>query len=153
MWKLNRLVISGALAAIGLAIPASTPASAAPGSCYAQNAAVTDDWGRTFSTRYVCPTWTGAALESTPYDVHMPFDDSGYMYAASQVWVICQRQGGPNQSLGGYQNNWWLYTQGDQARANTWGYRNAWGHLPATAVSYGQNWQPIPGVPYCPKWY
>jgi hypothetical protein len=78
-----------------------------------------------------------------------PLDDSGYMYAASDVWVICQIRGRANPVVQGNTNTWWLYTQGDASRSNTHGYSHAWGYLPATVVSQGGQNEPIPGVPEC----
>jgi hypothetical protein len=76
-------------------------------------------------------------------------DDSGYMYQASSVWVICQYNGRANPVVQGNTNTWWLYTQGDASRSNTHGYSAAWGYLPATVVTVGGQNEPIPGVPTC----
>lgn len=40
--------------------------------------------------------------------------------------------------------HWWLWTQGDVAYAD-----NGWGWFPATKVSGGNNWEPIPGLQNC----
>ena len=60
--------------------------------------------------------------------------------------MVCQFWGNDNPRFGasGY-NHYWLLTQGDV------GYRgsDAWVYIPATAVTYGGNNRPIPGVPIC----
>lgn len=71
------------------------------------------------------------------------------MNAASQAWVICQYQGRANPTIQGDTNTWWLYTKGDVARDNAFGYTRAWGYLPATAAAQGGRNQAIPGVPTC----
>ena len=82
-----------------------------------------------------------------------PLDDTGFMHSARRVWVICQFQGRPNPVIQGHTNTWWLYTQGDEARSNSFGYRDGWGYLPATAVSQGGENEPIFGVPPCSTYW
>lgn len=68
---------------------------------------------------------------------------TGYLYAGNN-WFICQQRFGENPRPGSARNNWWLYTQGDV------GYRESgWGWFPATYVSGGGNYQPIPGLRGC----
>jgi eukaryotic-like serine/threonine-protein kinase len=80
-------------------------------------------------------------------------DDSGFMNRADTVWVVCQYRGRANPVVDGNTNTWWLYTQGDQARANGHGYTDGWGYLPATAVKQGEQNAQVPGVPVCPQYY
>ncbi|WP_210594412.1 hypothetical protein [Streptomyces sp. GESEQ-35] len=49
-----------------------------------------------------------------------------------------------NPPVGDARNNWWLWTQADDAYSN-----NGWGWFPATKVSGGGNYQPIPGLQNC----
>ncbi|RSS48313.1 hypothetical protein EF912_25390 [Streptomyces sp. WAC07061] len=115
----------------------------AAGSCWA-GPRVTDHTNHSYSTS-VCPTWTTADLTDGPSAD--PGDSAvvGRLWAGNN-WVVCQMWGRPNPSLGGGANHYWLYTQGDVA------YRNGgWGWLPATAVSYGGDDEPIPGVEFCAR--
>ena len=125
---------------VGAAMPSAT--HAAPGSCWA-GPTVTDWLGRKHQTR-VCPTWTGTNLLDIPQEGTTKV---GYLNAGNN-WVVCQSYGGANPQLGGTRNHWWLYTQADTVS----GYpeRKGWGWLPATAVSYGGDEEPIPDVPACP---
>ena len=137
------------LAAIALALVTATPAVAAD-TCQARAGSATDDEGRTFTTLYYCSTYVGSPVYANPSDSN-PLDDSGYMNAAADVWVICQKQGRANPVIQGNANTWWLYTQGDSARSNAYGYEQGWGYLPATAVIQGGQNEQIPGVPVCPS--
>lgn len=141
--------ITGLLAlALTLTLAAPSSASTAP-SCVAKPGNVTDDEGRTFTTLYHCSTYIGSPVYANPTD-NKPLDDSGYMNAAADVWVICQRQGRANPVVQGNTNTWWQYTQGDAARSNAYGYTRGWGYLPATVMRQGGQNEPIPGVPVCP---
>jgi hypothetical protein len=141
-----------ALSLAGLVV--AQPAQAAS-YCTASNQPVTDDVGNYFAKRYYCSTYTGSAVYGNigSWQAGQPLDDTGYMYASSSVWVICQYNGRPNPVIQGNTNTWWLYTQGDVARPNQQGYTHAWGYLPATAVSQGGQNQPVPGVPTCATKY
>jgi hypothetical protein len=113
----------------------------------------TDYRGRTFTNRYDCSTYVSYPVYANirAGQAGEPLDDSGYMYEAATVWVICQLNGRANPVVQGNTNTWWLYTQGDVSRTNTHGYTRAWGYLPATVVSQGGQNEPIPGVPVCPS--
>ncbi len=131
------LTLGVALAAGSSAIVA--PSASADGSCWG-GPTVTDYKGRTFAT-HTCPTWTGTGV----YDAVVTPETSGYLYAGDN-WMVCQKTGSNNPTFGaGGQNDYWLYTQGDVSY-----FHGGWGWIPATAVSYGGDWQPIPGVPLCP---
>lgn len=141
-------LLVGAL--IALTVAAAASASAPSDKCEARSGSATDDVGRTFSPLYYCSTAVGSAVYANPFD-RAPLDDTGFVNAAPEVWVICQKQGRANPVLqGNTTNNWWLYTKGDTARANTHGYTQGWGYLPATAVSQASQNQQVPGVPPCP---
>ena len=68
---------------------------------------------------------------------------TGYLYAGDN-WFMCQRPGGTNPAVGTARNNWWLFTQGDVGYAH-----RGWGWFPATMVSGGGNYEPIPGLRGC----
>ncbi|SNQ50258.1 Serine/threonine protein kinase [Frankia canadensis] len=124
-------------------------AAPAPG-CAARAASITDYRGRVWNTRYDCATYVGSALyANVAAGTTAALDDSGYMNKASTVWAICQVNGRANPVVQGNTNTWWLYTEGDGARANAPGYSGAWGYLPATVVKGGGQNEPIPGVPTC----
>ncbi len=152
-WKISRLgVVVAALAFTGLSMIAPAPAGASHSTCWREARSVRDDAGHLFNYRYHCSTYVGSAVYANPYN-SLALDDSGYMYAAHDVWVVCQKSGRPNPTIQGNTNTYWLYTQGDVARGNAYGYQYGWGYLPATAVTQGGQNQPIPGVPICPAWY
>jgi hypothetical protein len=111
---------------------------------------VTDSSGRVFHDLYYCSTYVNESMywNVNPGDSTY-LDDSGFMYAASSVWVICQYQGRWNPTIQYNTNYWWVYTWGDESRPNVGGYGNGWGFLPATAVVQGGQNAPIPGVPDC----
>ncbi|MFJ6084068.1 hypothetical protein ACIQI8_21955 [Streptomyces sp. NPDC092369] len=51
---------------------------------------------------------------------------------------------GENAPVGDARNNWWLYTQGDDAYSE-----DGWGWFPANKVSGGNNYEPVPGLAIC----
>ncbi|MBL7499241.1 serine/threonine protein kinase [Frankia sp. CNm7] len=132
--------------------PVSPPPPGA--SCPRQATATEDYQGRRWPARYVCRTYADAPVyANVGADDSRPLDDSGFMKTADQVWVICQLQGRGNPVIRGNTNTWWLYTKGDDTRANAFGYTKAWGYLPATAVAQGGQNEPIPGVPVCAAYH
>lgn len=144
--------LATALAFVALAAFVPASANASHSTCWREARSVRDDASRLFTYRYHCSTYVSSAVYANPYNT-APLDDSGYMYAAHDVWVICQKSGRPNPIIQGNTNTYWLYTQGDLARPNGYGYRYGWGYLPATAIKQGGQNQAIPGVPICPYWY
>jgi hypothetical protein len=144
-------VFAATLAVVALAAALPVSASAAS-TCTRETRSVTDDVGRTFTYRYHCSTYVSWAVYANPYN-SSALDDSGYMYRADDVWVVCQKSGRANPVIQGNTNTYWLYTQGDLARTNAYGYTHGWGYLPATAVSQGGQNQAVPGVPLCGAWY
>ena len=102
--------------------------------------------------RAYCGTYEGSAVYGNIAGTD-PLDDTGYLNASDNVWVICQVQGRANPVIQGNTNTWWLYTQGDRAVDNTHGYSAGWGYLPATAVKQGVQNREVPGVPYCNQPY
>ncbi|EFC83958.1 serine/threonine-protein kinase [Parafrankia sp. EUN1f] len=127
--------------------PAITPAD----TCGVRSEEIRDYKNRVFKSQYMCPT----DVESPVYanigaGVTEPLDDTGLMRKGDAVWVVCQIQGRPNPTGGtGRQSTWWLYTQGDVPADNSYGYGDAWGYLPATAVTYHDEDTSVPGVERC----
>jgi hypothetical protein len=69
----------------------------------------------------------------------------GYLYA-SRSWFMCQLPfDDENPAVGSARNNWWLLTISDDAYDDRSGY----GWFPATRVSGGGNYEPIPRLPDC----
>lgn len=117
---------------------ASIRASAASYSgCWGTGPVVTDFRGYRYGTRY-CHNYRSGQL-----DLYGGW--SGYLYAGNN-WFVCQSRfrSLPNPSVGSARNNIWLYTQGDVAYNH-----HGWGWFPATEVSGGVNYAPIPGLRWC----
>ncbi|MEW2397128.1 hypothetical protein [Streptomyces sp. NPDC046862] len=115
--------------------------SAAAG-CAGAGPTVTNHLGITYSTTYCHNYQAGYVVRADQPSVT---NYSGYLNAGDN-WFVCQRQitAWENPPVGSARNNWWLYTQGDD------GYADAgWGWFPATKVSGGGNYQPIPGLRTC----
>jgi hypothetical protein len=129
-----------ALALLGAAfagnLVASSPAQAYSG-CWGSGGAHTDYWGNTYGTRW-CNAYSSGYMRAHGSNV-------GYLYAGNS-WFVCQHQwvGYENPAVGSARNNWWLYTQGDDAYQY-----NGWGWFPATRISGGVNYGPIPGLRDC----
>ncbi|MFJ9553911.1 hypothetical protein ACIRPH_08840 [Nocardiopsis sp. NPDC101807] len=133
------LLVAAALAG---SIAAAGPASAAQG-CSGAGPTVVDHHGTSWSTTY-CNAWLGGNLERG-VGRDNPGEISGYLYA-NRAWFVCQQQFTylENPPVGDYRNNWWLYTQGDEAYLD-----QGWGWFPAVNVSGGGNYEPIPGLRHC----
>ncbi|MBI3898730.1 MAG: hypothetical protein HY308_10600 [Gammaproteobacteria bacterium] len=142
----ENVVLSAALL-IGITGVAMPVTSHAEDKCW--NGPTVTDWrGRNFNTR-TCPTWTGSYVNSEPWSVGEGALHVGYLYAGNN-WVVCQMKGLSNNDHGPGLNDIWLYTQSDKTLA--YPERQGWGWLPATAMSYGGDYQPIPGVPWCSEY-
>jgi hypothetical protein len=106
-----------------------------------------------FDHRYICSTYAGSPMYwNTWASAPDPLDDSGYMNRSSSVWVLCQYNGRANIPVSGNTNTWWVYTQGDSARANAGGpwYEHAWGWLPENVLRQGGPNAPLDNVSICP---
>ncbi|GAB2987772.1 hypothetical protein GCM10023080_061720 [Streptomyces pseudoechinosporeus] len=129
----------GAAAVLAVGAVALTPASAsaAPNGCWGNAGQKTGPNGNTYTARY-CHNYQGS-------EVGIGTTVTGYLYAGDN-WFTCQQQftDRPNPPVGDARNNWWLWTQGDEGYSN-----NGWGWFPATKVSGGGNYEPIPGLPNC----
>ncbi|MFJ8536273.1 hypothetical protein [Streptomyces sp. NPDC093591] len=137
---MKRMLASlGAAAVLATGAVALTPtgASAAPNGCWGNAGTKTDPDGRTFTARY-CHNYQGG-------DIIWYRNKIGYLYAGDN-WFVCQTKDPsfPNPPVGNARNDWWLYTQGD-----TGSEHKAWGWFPATKVSGGNNYEPVPGLPVC----
>ncbi|MFC0625026.1 hypothetical protein [Kribbella deserti] len=124
--------------------PARTSGTSAPAAgCYAAGTRSIPIDGTGWVTRnvYSCHVYRSTQLW------HI-FGDGGYadensILNAGRNWFVCQMKSGllNNPPVGSAVNNHWVYTLGD---------RGGWGWFPATHISSGGNWSPIPGVPSCP---
>lgn len=148
----RRVGVLAACMALGLAgsgilagLTRGTTASAASYSgCWGTGPTVTDFGGDRWHTKY-CHNYLGGEVSWDPIG-------AGFLYAGNN-WFVCQARftGWPNPAVGSARNNIWLYTQAD--RGVQWyqpGYKyHKWGYFPATYVSGGVNYGPIPGLPWC----
>ncbi|BFU44770.1 hypothetical protein [Krasilnikovia sp. MM14-A1004] len=140
MRRITRLAL-GVLAAVGLTAGGTFgptgPAAAAPNGCSGSGGSHTDYLGNTYGT-------TNCNVYSAGY-VRNSGANSGYLYTGTS-WFVCQEQwvGYENPSVGSARNNYWLYTQGDDGYAHS-----GWGWFPATKVSGGGNYAPVPGLRSC----
>ncbi|BCL28232.1 hypothetical protein ACFFS2_11280 [Streptomyces aurantiacus] len=128
---------AAAVLAAGAIVTAPASASAAPNGCWGDAGTKTDPEGRTDTARY-CHNYQSG-------DIIWYATDIGDLYAGDN-WFICQQQdaGYPNPPVGDARNDWWLFTQGDTGSTH-----GGWGWFPATKISGGSNWEPVPGLPIC----
>jgi hypothetical protein len=130
-------VAAAAAATLLTALPAQ--AAAADG-CWGTGPTVTDTLGQRWATRY-CNNYQAG-------DVYNYIDGRwqpvGRLYAGDN-WFVCQSHGPDNPPVGDWVNDIWLYTEADEAWA-----AGGWGGFPATHVSGGVNYGPIPGLGWCP---
>jgi len=122
--------------AAGMALGFPSPASAA-GGCSGYGGAHTDVFGNTYGTTN-CYAYT-------PGYIRYNGTNSGYLYAGTS-WFVCQEKfpGIENPPVGSARNNYWLYTQGDVGYSHS-----GWGWFPATKISGGVNYGPVPGLHSC----
>jgi hypothetical protein len=115
-------------------VTTAAPAQAASG-CWGSGGAHTDYLGNTYGTMWCHAYHSGNVVAAGVV--------RGYLYAGDS-WFVCQHQwlGRNNPPVGGAQNNWWLYTQGDTSTGDRY---HGWGWFPATHISGGRNWEKIPG--------
>jgi hypothetical protein len=136
---MKRILASlGAVAVLATGAIALTPAGASAASgCWGNAGTKTDPEGRTYTARY-CHNYQSG-------DIMYNGDKLGVLYAGDN-WFACQKKwvGQENPPVGSARNDWWLYTQGDTGSTH-----HAWGWFPATKVSGGGNYEPIPGLPNC----
>jgi hypothetical protein len=66
---------------------------------------------------------------------------------SGRSWFVCQWKANDNPAVGRARNNWWLWTQADVF--NDGKPANGYGWFPATYISGGGNYQPIPGLAIC----
>ena len=131
--KAKCALLAAALTA-ALAAAAPSPASAYSG-CWSGGPSVELQPGLTLGTKW-CHNYRS-------YRLRWQGVTTGHLYAGNN-WFVCQRPGGANPAVGSARNNWWLFTQGDIGYAH-----RGWGWFPATMVSGGGNYAPIPGLRSC----
>jgi hypothetical protein len=115
----------------------SAAATTAASGCTSAGPTVKDYRGVSFATRY-CNNYRGGY--TSLFGIN-----TGYLYAGKN-WFVCQQRAGENPPVGNACNNIWLYTQGDVSYNSKY---HAWGWFPATYVSGGVNYGPIPGLRWC----
>ncbi len=115
----------------------SASSTLAASGCSSNGPTVKDYRGFSYATRY-CHNYRAGYT-------HLFDANTGYLYAGTN-WFVCQQRFGENPPVGNARNNVWLYTQGDVSYSST--YRG-WGWFPATYVSGGGNYDPIPGLRWC----
>jgi hypothetical protein len=126
-----------AAAVPSLASAGATNAAAASG-CWGTGPTVTDYAGGRWATRY-CHNYRGG-------QTLIDGVSGGYLYAGNN-WFVCQKRfPQENPPVGNARNNIWLYTQGDVSYSPVY---KGWGWFPATYVSGGGNYDPIPGLRWC----
>ena len=130
------IALSALSIAVGLVAVSAGPAQAA-GGCSGYGGAHTDVFGNTYGTTN-CHAYTAGYIRYNG-------TNSGYLYAGTS-WFVCQEKfpGVPNPPVGSARNDYWLYTQGDVGYSHS-----GWGWFPATKVSGGSNYGPVPGLHSC----
>jgi hypothetical protein len=139
---MKRALLAGVLTAIALAAIPTAGAQAASG-CYDRGPDRSRWVGNGIPFLESYHTWYCYAYRSD-YLVENG-NNQGYLYAGTS-WFVCQKkwQGQENPAVGSARNDWWLWTLGDVQ------YVGGWGWFPATKISGGGNYQPIPGnLPTC----
>src|ERR1700760_2000089 len=105
---MHRSSLQRLFAPLVLAVPLAAVVSAGPAHadpvCGAAAQPVTDYAGTTFPYRYYCGTYVGSELYANVAGSKADLDDTGYMYRASEVWVLCQVKGRQNPVIQGNTN-------------------------------------------------
>lgn len=130
---------------VGGQLVSAGPAAANYSGCWGRGPTVTDYSGTRSSTRY-CHVYLGGNVELAGSNRGV----TGYLNAGNN-WFVCQHKfpGDPNPRVGSARNNWWLWTQADYSKNGNGRKYHGWGWFPATHVSGGGNYQPIPGLRTC----
>lgn len=135
------------------ALTGTTPAYAAPMAdqaagraaevgCYGEGPTVTDPQQKVWKTKWCNNYRTGYVYNYVAgSDVWQPIGKLN----AGKNWFACQSHGPENPPVGDAKNNIWLYTEADEVWAG-----GGWGGFPATHVSGGNNYEPVPGLDWCP---
>ncbi|GIH01965.1 hypothetical protein Rhe02_00320 [Rhizocola hellebori] len=132
-----RLAAAALMATMAITAAVQAPAIAYDG-CWGSGGAHQDYLGNTYGTAW-CNAYTGGNVMAGGVS-------SGYLNAGNS-WFVCQEQwvGYENPHVGSARNNYWLYTQADTSTNS----KHGWGWFPATKISGGGNYQPIPGLRNC----
>jgi hypothetical protein len=140
--RLKILITAVTAVLVAAAVPslasAGTTKAAAASGCWGTGPTVTDYAGGRWATRY-CHNYRAG-------QTRMYSSATGWLYAGNN-WFVCQKRTNvPNPPVGNAKNNIWLYTQGDVSYSAVY---KGWGWFPATYVSGGGNYDPIPGLRWC----
>ncbi|MGW0201068.1 hypothetical protein [Nonomuraea sp. NPDC003201] len=148
MSVVRRLTSVTALCALAVAVFAVSPANAAapppptepPDGCWGTGPVAVDPMGVRWQTRYCRAYRTGDVYNH----VQGAWTPIGRLNA-SDSWFVCQAHGPENPPVQQWYNDIWLYTLADEAWDS-----DGWGSFPATHVTGGVNYGPIPNLPWCP---
>lgn len=133
MKKLRALV---ACLAVAGSLIVNAPAAQAAGSCYPSGAHAG------YSTTYTCHIWrSNHQWAMWGLGKLTPVGNVDGVLNAGNSWFVCQVRFTIKLEYGPIKNDWFAYTLGDN------GY---WGWVSATHFSAGGNWEPVPGLGYCP---
>ncbi|MEV4091681.1 hypothetical protein [Streptosporangium saharense] len=119
--------------------PSAAPAAQAEG-CWGTGPTVTDTLGVRWPTRY-CNNFRAGDVYNYVEGRWQPIGRLN----AGDSWFVCQSHGPENPPVGEWLNDIWLYTEADVVWA-----AGGWGGFPATHVSGGENYTPIPNLDWCP---
>ncbi|GAA3113557.1 hypothetical protein [Streptosporangium carneum] len=136
-------VIVGAALFTAPAAHAAQPPANAPAElegCWGAGPTVTDTLGVQWPTRY-CNNFLAGDVYNYVDGRWQPI---GRLNAGNS-WFVCQSHGPENPAVGEWLNDIWLYTEADVVWA-----AGGWGGFPATHVSGGENYEPIPNLDWCP---
>lgn len=134
MKKLRAL--AAGIAVVG-SLLVSAPAAQAAAGCWQSGAHAG------YSTTYTCQIWRGNHLWAMYGPGKLtPIGNVEGVLNAGNSWFVCQMRFGIKLEYGPVKNDWFAYTLGDN------GY---WGWVSATHFSAGGNWEPVPGLGYCPS--
>ncbi|GII85138.1 hypothetical protein Ssi03_31280 [Sphaerisporangium siamense] len=117
----------------------TAPAAAADG-CWGSGPVVVDPRGARWQTTY-CRTYRAGDVYNY---VNGSWQPIGRLNAGDN-WFACQSHGPENPPVGDWANDIWLYTEAD-----TFWETGGWGGFPATHVTGGENYGPIPNLAWCP---
>ncbi|KAB8188923.1 hypothetical protein FH608_041280 [Nonomuraea phyllanthi] len=140
MSAVRRISCVAVAAAAAATVLTALPAQAAADGCWGTGPTVTDTLGQQWATRY-CNNYRAGDVYNY---VDGRWQPVGRLYAGDN-WFVCQSHGPDNPPIGDWVNDIWLYTEADEAWA-----AGGWGGFPATHVSGGVNYGPIPGLGWCP---
>lgn len=137
------MVLVGVLAlTLGLGVAGPGSASGA-GGCWGTGPSRPKPNGIRIPTKY-CNAYKAGDVFGSRYS------KAGYLNAGTS-WFVCQAwlPEWQNPVVGNARNVYWLWTQADKRYTSINPNYPGYGWFPATFISGGGNYQPIPGLPTC----